>query len=416
MGNFFRRFLANVRNFFSALFNICLKLKFVLPFCILLGFGSFAFTYKSVIQKVGGKEDFEEAQRYIEIKDIIEEKFIDQVDRKTMGNSAAAAMVSGLNDEWSKFMSEADYRTFKLSSNNEYADIGMSLLRDENSGGYQVISMDPDSPAVKSGLAVGMIITAVDGEKLSYYNDDEVRTLIRSKMNGKFQLEIAGGQFYVEVDCTGMVMSSVKSRLEKTGAGYVQIKNFEAGSGESAVNAIEKLLSEGATALVIDLRGNPGGLTAELQSLLDYLLPKGNLFSEVDKAGNKVVYESDGMCIQLPMVVLINTETYKEAEVCAAVLHEYQWATLMGEATSGNTRNQETIELSDGTAIRLSTKAYITPNGTDIASKGGVVPDLIIYNSDPSATGTTEGTTGGMDGTASTSSDDQLMQALKFLS
>ena len=413
---FLKRFWANLRNFFSAFFNITLRLKFVLPFCILLGFGCYAFTYKSMLDKVGGKEDFEEAMRYIEIKDIVEENYIEAVDRKTMGNSAAAAMISQLGDEWSKFMSEADYRTYKVSSVNEYADIGMSLLKDESSGGYQVISIDPESPAVKNGLSVGMIITAVDGEKLSYYDSDEVRTLIRSKMNGKFSLEISGGAYYIDVDCTGMTLSSVKYRLEKTGAGYVQIKNFEAGSGEAAVNAVEDLLGQGATALVIDLRGTPGGLTSELSTFLDYLLPKGILFSEVDKAGNKTVTESDGMCIQLPMVVLINTETYKEAELCAAVLHEYQWATLMGEATTGNTRNQETIELQDGSAIRLSTRAYLTPNGTDIAAKGGVVPDLILYNSDPSATGTTEGTTGGQDGTASTSADDQLMQALKYLS
>lgn len=416
MGNFFRRFLANIGNFFSAIFNINFKLKFVLPVCLLLGFGTYAFTYKSMMNKVGGKEDFDEAMRYIEIKDIVEENYIDHVDRKSMGNAAAAAMISGLGDQWSKFMSEADYRTFNLYSTNDYADIGMSLMRDENTGGYQVMSVDKDSPAAKNGLQVGAIITAVDDEKLSYYTADEVRTLIRSKMDGKFKLEISNGSYYVEVDCTGMVKNHVKSRLEKTGAGYVQIKDFEAGSGKSAVTAVEELLGQGATALVIDLRGNPGGLKEEVAVFLDYLLPKGRLFSEIDKQGNEIVTESDGMCVQLPMCVLINGETYKEAELCAAVLKEYQWATLLGESTTGNTRTQETIELHDGSAIRLSTKSYLTPNGNDISLQGGVVPEVILHNADPSTVGTTEGTTGGQDGTSSTSSDDQLMAALKLLS
>ncbi|MBR6398037.1 MAG: hypothetical protein IKS06_04010, partial [Lachnospiraceae bacterium] len=82
----------------------------------------------------------------------------------------------------------------------------------------------------------------------------------------------------------------------------------------------------------------------------------------------------------------------------------------------GNTRSQETIVLDDGSAIRLSTRTYLTPNGIDISKSGGVVPDSIVYNSDESATGTTEGTTGGQDGTASISADDQLMAALRYLS
>ena len=88
----------------------------------------------------------------------------------------------------------------------------------------------------------------------------------------------------------------------------------------------------------------------------------------------------------------------------------------MGEPTYGNTRSQETIPLSDGSAIRLSTRSYLTPSGVDICATGGVVPDFIVYNSDESATGTTEGTTGGEDGTASISDDDQLMAALRLLS
>jgi hypothetical protein len=89
---------------------------------------------------------------------------------------------------------------------------------------------------------------------------------------------------------------------------------------------------------------------------------------------------------------------------------------LIVEATAGNTRSQETIALSDGSAIRLSTKSFLTPSGVDISAAGGVVPDMIVFNSDASATGTTEGTTGGEDGTASISNDEQLMAALRLLS
>ena len=403
----------------SAFFNIKLKLKYVIIFCVLLGGGIYWWTYSDMLNKVGGKEDFEEAMRYIEIKDMVDDKYIDPVDRTNLGYYAAAAMVSGLGDSWSVFMTPDEYRAYQLTSNNDYADIGMTLIKDESNGGFQVLSVSADSPAAKatpSPLYVGMVITAVDSERVSNYTLDEMRTLIRSKLSGKFRLEIGNGTDYLIVDCTDISSGSVVSRMEKTGAGYVQIKNFEAGSGQLAMSAIEDLLAQGATALVIDLRNNSGGLTSEIASLLDYLLPKGRIFSEADKNGDQTVTESDGMCIQLPLCVLVNSQTFREAELCAAVLQEFGWASILGEPTTGNTRTQEVIPLDDGSALRLSTRSYLTANGVDIAKKGGVVPDMIVFNTDESATGTTEGTTGGADGTASTTNDEQLMTALRMLS
>lgn len=413
-----RSILRALGRFFSTIFNIKLKLKYVIIFCILLGGGTYWLTYSGMMNKVGGKDDFDEAMRYIEIKDIVDERYIDPVDRKNIGYYAAAAMVSGLGDSWSVFMTPDEYRAYQLTSSNDYADIGMTLIKDETNGGFQVLSVSADSPAAKaspSALGVGMIITAVDGEKIANYSLDDVRTLIRSKLNGKFVLEISGTE-YLTVDCTDISTGSVVSRMEKTGAGYVQIKNFEAGSGQLAMDAIESLLAQGATALVIDLRNNSGGLTAEIASLLDYLLPKGRIFSEADKNGDQTVTESDGMCVQMPMCVLVNGQTFREAELCAAVLQEFGWASVLGEPTTGNTRTQEVIPLEDGSALRLSTRSYLTANGVDIAKNGGVIPDMIVFNTDESATGTTEGTTGGEDGTASTSGDEQLMTALKMLS
>jgi len=415
MKRLFRRLMYNIGSLIRAFFNIGISLKFVILVCVLLTAGTYFITNKVMIDNVGGTEDYAEAMRYIEIKDIVDEKFIDVVDRGTMGDSAAAAMVAGLGDKWSYYMSADEYKTYQLYSSDEYSDIGLSIMKDA-SGGYQVISVNPGSPAAWAGLVPGMIITDVDGEDVTAFDADYVRQLIRGKLNTVFTLGINGGQSTITVDCTGYYVSPVSYRMEKTEAGYIKIENFEAGSGQDAINAIEDLLSQKAVALCIDVRGNPGGLKNEIASLLDYLLPKGMLFSEVDKEGNRNVVESDGMCVQIPIVVLLNTETYSEAELFAAVLQEYNWALLMGEPTSGRTRTQSTVELADGSAIRLSTKTYLTPNGTDISANGGVVPDSIVFNSDASATGTTEGTTGVSDGTASTSADDQLMAALKYLS
>ena len=414
MKKYFKRFLTSLGALIGRLFNVGIPLKIVLLLVVLVGGLCVGLTYSKMMKKVGGKADFEEAMRYIEIKDAVSDNYIDAADRDKMGQSAAAAMVSGLGDKWSYYMSPDEYRSYKLSSANEYSGIGISISKEEN-GYFRVISVNAGSAAAEAGVTAGMIINSVDGENIRDLSEDEARTLIRSKLNSKFTLGISGGT-ELTVDCKKTHQSAVNYRKEKTDAGYVQIYNFEAGSAQEAIDAIEALLEQNIVALCIDVRGNPGGLASETEALLDYLLPAGTVFYTTDRQGREKAATSDSMCIQLPMVVLINGETYAEAEVFAAAMQEYQWATLFGETTTGSTRDQETIELSDGSAIRLSTKSYLTPNRVDISTNGGVVPEMIIYNADPNSAGTTLGTTGGAQGTASVSNDDQLMSALTFLS
>ena len=174
MKRLFRRLMYNLGSLISAFFNIGISLKFVILVCVILTAGTYFITNKVAIDNVGGTEDYAEAMRYIEIKDIVDEKFIDTVDRGSMGDSAAAAMVAGLGDKWSYFMSSDEYKTYQLYSSDEYSDIGLSIMKDD-SGGYQVISVNPGSPAAWAGLTPGMVITDVDGEDVTAFDADYVR-------------------------------------------------------------------------------------------------------------------------------------------------------------------------------------------------------------------------------------------------
>ena len=412
MGKLFGRLFASIGRGLSRLLNVGIPLKFVLIFLIIFTGGAVAYTSSTMIRNVGGRSDYDEAMRYIEIKDILEDNFIDPVDRASMGNAAAAAMVSGLGDKWSSFMSADEYRTFQLSSANEYSGIGISILKLEG-GGFQITSVNVDSPAAQAGLNAGMVIVSVDGNDVRKLDTDEVRTLIRSHLNRKFTIGIDGQKEPYTIDCTRTYVDPVSYYVERTGAGYIRIDNFEAGSGESAIAAIENMLAQNVNTFVLDVRNNPGGLVSEMTKLLDYLLPQGDLFVARDKSGHEDVVKSDNMSLRLPMCVLINSQTYSEAEIFAAVLKEFQWATIIGEPTSGMTRTQQTIEISDGSAIRLSTHTYMTANRVDIAQNGGVVPDTIVYNTEVSET-LEENNDG--NGTASYISDAQLRTALTMLS
>jgi len=412
MGKLFGRLFAAIGRGLSKLFNVGIPLKFVLILLVLFTGGAVAYTSSTMIRNVGGKSDYDEAMRYIEIKDLLEQNYIDPVDRESMGDSAAAAMVAGLGDKWSSFMSADEYRTFQLSSSNEYSGIGISILKTDG-GGFRVTSVNADSPAALAGLNAGMVIVSVDDRDVRGMDTDEVRTLIRSNLNKKFTLGIDGQSDPITIDCTRTYVNPVTYYVERTGTGYIKIANFEAGSGEAAIAAIEDLLSQNVRTFVLDIRDNPGGLVAEMTELLDYLLPQGDLFVSRDKSGNEQVVRSDNLSLRLPMCLLLNGQTFSEAEIFAAVIKEYQWATLIGEPTTGMTRTQQTIEISDGSAIRLSTHTYLTAGRVDISQSGGVVPDTIVYNTEVSET-LEENNDG--NGLANYASDAQLRTALTILS
>ena len=406
------RILAPIGRAIKRIFNIGIPLKIMLILLILAVGGVYGWTSSSMMRAMGGKSDYNEAKRYIQIKDIVEDNFIDTVNRSAMGNSAAAAMISGLGDQWSSFMSADEYRTYQMSSANEYSGIGMSILKTPY-GGFQITQVNPGSPAAWSGLGANMVIVGVDDVDVRGMDTDEVRTMIRSRLNKVFTLTIDGQKDPIKVDCSTTYVSPVSYKLDRTGAGIITISNFEAGSAEDSIAAIEALLSQNVSGFVLDLRDNPGGLVEEVHKLLDYLLPQGELFYLATKDGRQDVYTSDNQCLKTNFRIIINYHTYGEAEVFANVMQEFQWAALVGEATTGKTRAQQTIELADGSAIRLSTKSYRTAGGRDISREGGVVPDTIIYNTNAEAI---DASINDGNGTASYNDDAQLREALRQLS
>ena len=274
-----------------------------------------------------------------------------------------------------------------------------------------MLILRPDLP----GLARGDVITAVDGEDITSMSLDEARKLIRSKMNGKFTLGL-GRKNSIEVDCSSVYQSAVNYRLEKTEAGYIQILNFEAGSGDDAIAAVEDLLNQGAVALCIDLRGNPGGLDTECAKFLDYLLPNGTLFIETDKQGNEKVTTSDGMCIQLPMCVLVNAETFGEAEVCAAVLRNTSGRPYSARLRRARPEHRRPSRLR--AAVRSAFRpVHISPATVPTsAPRAALCLTLSFITLMLPRPARPTSTVGESTGVGASSNDEQLMQALKLLS
>ena len=364
-------------------FDNKIKLTHLIIACLAVAIVTAILTYVAAIGGFGSKQYLDDARRYIEIEKIIDDNYIGDADYSELYNAAAAAMVKSIGDKWSYFMNAEEYEAYKLSSSNEYSGIGVSV-KVNSSGEFEVFSVEESSPAANAGIAVGDIITAIDGEDVSDKTLEDVSLLIRSKVNKDFPmtLESGGDTKTVTVACEIIYKNPVSSRLLDGNIGYINISNFEAGSSENTKKAIEQLLQTGATSFIFDVRNNPGGLLTELVDLLDYILPEGDLFISVDKSGKETVQTSDKVSLKNKMIVLVNGNSYSAAEFFAAALQEYNWATVVGEQTTGKARSQITLELSDGSAVHISTHKYLTPNRVDLAEAGGVTPDIAVAQDD----------------------------------
>ena len=221
----------------------------------------------------------------------------------------------------------------------------------------------------------------VEGEDVAELDTDGVRDLITARLDDSIMVtmqRLDGSVKDMQINCRLINIVPVQSAMLEKKTGYVKISNFEKGSAVASREAVEKLLAEGAVCFVFDVRGNPGGLLSELTDLLDYILPEGDIFVSVDKENREQVTKSDNICIDVPMVVLIDENSYSAAEFFAAALSEYGWAKTVGTKTTGKGRSQITVELSDGSAVHLSSRKYLTPKRVDLSIQGGLSPDVPV--------------------------------------
>ena len=350
--------------------------------CIAITVGVMSLMFFS---RFGGVANYKMARKLMEVKEVIDQNYIGESDPTAMENSAAAAMVTSLGDQWSYYMTPEEYKAYLMYSANEYAGIGVTIQPETTDGGFKIVSVTAQSPAESAGLVAGDVILAVDGTDVSSKTLSEVQQLIRAKLDKTISFSIRGEDGRtrtVSVDCTVIHTDPVSFKMLENNVGYIQINNFESGCGDSAIKAIDQLLSDGAGALVFDVRNNPGGKLSELITLLDHILPEGDLFVSVDRSGKETVTKSDNVCVKVPMSVLVNANTYSAAEFFAAALREYDWATIVGENTTGKGRSQTTLLLSDGSAVHISSNKYLTPQRVDLSEQGGLVPDQTVTPGD----------------------------------
>ena len=257
--------------------------------------------------------------------------------------------------------------------------IGCTISYEEEAG-WLILKVEAGGPCDVGGLKPGEIITAVDGISVAGEARTEHTDITRGKAGTTVEVEVLaedGSTRTVTLTRAQVENDPVTYKLLDGGVGYIAISDFHNRCAQQAIAAVDDRMEQGATALVFDVRNNPGGYVTQLTELLDYLMPEGPIFRSRDKQGKEGVTQSDEHWIDLPMAVLCNADSYSAAEFFAGALQEAGQAVVVGVQTCGKGYSQQTFALPSGGAVGISTAEYFTGAGTSFIGTG-VVPDAVI--------------------------------------
>ena len=313
------------------------------------------------------------------LEELIMNCFIGEKDQTAMQDAAADAMVEALGDRWSYYIPAESYAEYLEDMKNAYVGIGITISPRTDGLGLDVLDVTQGGPAQEAGILKGDVITAVNGTVIEGMDVNEAKKMIQGEAETTVKLTLlrAEAELTLEVTRREIKTPVAKAQMLDGQIGLITIVNFNANCASETVAAIEQLVSEGAQKLIFDVRNNPGGYASEMVAVLDRLLPEGKLFTTVDYEGKEHVDMSNETCLELPMAVLVNEESYSAAEFFAAAMSEYDAATVVGEQTCGKGYFQNTFLLPDGSAVGLSIGKYYTPKGNSLADVG-IMPEVMV--------------------------------------
>ncbi|MGI6020551.1 MAG: S41 family peptidase [Lachnospiraceae bacterium] len=339
-----------------------------LIFCILTAVVCFA-VYK--VAEAKSKESV--------ITGLIERYFMDPVSEEQLEDGKYYGMIAALGDEYSKYISTDEYEEFLEGANSTFKGIGVVLVKDEENDSILVYDVYEDSPANDAGIESGDEILSVNGESVSGKALEEVTEMIKSDENlVRLTVKRFSDKETVEVEMVPREIDhvTVAGFLNADRTGYIRISKF----GEDTANQFEKIYNElkeqNVKKLIIDLRGNVGGLFQSAVDCLNVFMPKGLLVYTEDKQGNRREFYSE--CedpISIPLAVLVDSSTASASEIFCGAVRDTGVGILVGEKTFGKGIVQNTYVLEDGSAVKLTVKKYFTPDGINFHGEG-IEPDV----------------------------------------
>ena len=318
-----------------------------------------------------------EPRKLMQMEKLIQERFIAEADQQQMEDAAAEAMVAALGDRWSHYIPASSYASYQERSENAFVGVGITISQAEQ--GFQIMEVEENGPAKEAGVQAGDLLVQVDGQDVARMDANQVKKLVRGEEGSTVTLGLLRQEeaLSLPVERRRIQVQVATGTMLEDQVGLVTIENFDDRCAQETIAAVDALMEQGAKALIFDVRNNPGGYAHEMVKTLDYLLPEGELFRMEHYDGRQTVDKSGPECVDLPMAVLVNGDSYSAAEFFAAALKEYEAALVVGEQTCGKGYFQNTFRFQDGSALALSVGKYYTPKGVSLAGVG-ITPDVPV--------------------------------------
>jgi len=313
------------------------------------------------------------------IENVIDTYFYkEDVDKDAMVDGIFKGMVESLGDPYSEYYSKEELESLYQDSLGVYYGVGAYVSLDTTTGLAKISGIIADSPAEDADLRAEDIIYKVDDVDVTGMTLQETVSLIKGDENTTVKLTLIRDGKEIEKDVTRRKVESptVKFEMLDDGMAYIQITEFDTVTVDQFTEAMAMARGNDMKGLILDLRSNPGGNLSSVVSIAQQMLPKGLIVYTVDRDGNREEYSCDGSReLDVPMVVLVNGNSASASEILAGAIKDYGIGTLVGTTTFGKGIVQRPIELSDGSAVKLTISSYYTPNGININGIG-IEPDV----------------------------------------
>jgi len=292
--------------------------------------------------------------------------------------------VASLQDPYSSYYSEEEYKSLIESTEGEYCGIGVMVSQNVYTGLVTVVKVFKDAPADVAGMLPGDIITAVEGMEISGM---DLSLVVSDHIKGEEGTEVSLTVYresiddYVDLTMTRRIVQNptVEFEMLEEKIGYIALSSFEDVSTAQFIGAVDTLEEQGMQGLIVDLRNNGGGVVNAAEDIADYLIPDGkDIVSFKGKGVEDSTYVAkDGHQLDIPIAVLVNGESASASEVLTGALKDHGLATIVGTKTFGKGIAQGIFPLPDGSALKLTTAYYYVPSGECI-HKEGIEPDIVV--------------------------------------
>jgi carboxyl-terminal processing protease len=323
---------------------------------------------------------FESLQAFTDVFSRVKSDYVEGVDDKKLIEDAIRGMLSGL-DPHSAFMNTAEFNELKVGTTGQFGGLGIEVSMEN--GFVKVISPIDDTPASRAGLKPSDLIIQLDDSPVKGMTLNDAVKIMRGEPNTDILLTIVreGESAPLEFTITREIIrvKSVKSRILEDGYGYVRIASFQSRTTTDLLKSITELQKKAPLkGLVLDLRNNPGGVLSGAVGVSNAFINDGLVVyteGRIDNSSHRYTATPGDSLNGAPLIILINGGSASASEIVAGAMQDHKRAIIMGTKSFGKGSVQTIQELQNGSAVKITTARYFTPNGRSIQAKG-IMPDI----------------------------------------